>query len=74
MIKKILRDHLASILAILAIIFLATIAVAYVWGISYLIFDINEINGHATTNTQVPQFNLSAAAQLNYRGTLQQPQ
>src|ERR1700722_20217544 len=63
--KKILRNHSTSVLAVLAFIFLGAIIAAYTWGISYLIFDINEANDSATSTAQAPQFNLSAAAQLD---------
>jgi len=66
--KKILRNHSTSVLAVLALIFLGAIAASYVWGITYLIFDINEANGRVTPNGQIPQFNLDGAAQLDYRG------
>jgi hypothetical protein len=65
--KKILRNHSILVLAVLAFIFLSAIIASYVWGITYLIFDINEANGRTATGMQIPQFNLDAAAQLNYR-------
>jgi len=66
--KKLLRNHSTSVLAVLASVFLAAVIVGYVWGISFLIFEVNKANENAAASAPPPQFDLSAAASLDYRG------
>lgn len=70
--KKILQNHLNSLLVVLAFIFLALIIGAFIWGVSDIVVQGNKAAKSDTTAAQTPGFDLSDAAKLNYRGTMTQ--
>lgn len=66
-----LRKKSFYLLVGLAIFFLAVVIGFYSWGIGYLVIAVNQANnGNPAGQTSPAQFNLDAAAKLDYRGTL----
>lgn len=68
--QKIFREHSVAVLATLVIVFLAVMIGYYTWGVGYLLTSENKVEKQNATQTQIPEFNLEAAAQLDYRGTM----
>lgn len=72
--KRFLRKHLEIALAVLAVIFVAAIIVAFTWGLNSVVGSVNgavNANGSGGANTS---FNLDAAKQLDLRGLVNQGQ
>ena len=71
--QNFLRKHINSFLAALALAFIAVIAAYFVWGIGFLISQINAATVvNPNGNGASAAFNLKDAAKIDYRGTLQQ--
>jgi hypothetical protein len=68
MIIKLLRNHFSIALIFLAIAFLVVIIGFYVWGIGYLATTVTQASVGKNAGASVLQFNLDAAAKLDYRG------
>ena len=68
MILRLLREHFFAVLALLAIAFLVATIGFYIWGIGYLAVAVGRANGGPAAGAAAQQFNLAAAAKLDYRG------
>ena len=65
-------QHVPGLLVILAMVFLAIIIGYFVWGIEYIVSESTKATKPPASANQIPSFNIPAAANLDYRGTLPQ--
>ena len=68
--KRFLKNYTNTLLAVLAVIFLAILIGYFVWGIGYVVSEVDKANASQIANTQISDFNISAAAALDYRGLM----
>jgi hypothetical protein len=56
----------------LTLVFLALTAASFIWGVSYVVMEINRADANQTATSQVTSFDLKDAAALNYHGMTSQ--
>lgn len=66
--KKILQRHVTTFLIGITAIFLVIIVGYFVWGIGYLLMEVDQANNGQASNAASQDFDLNAAARLDYRG------
>ncbi len=59
-----------DLLIFLVVVFLSVIIGYFIWGVGYIVQEVDKSNTANAGSGNAPGFNLSDAATLNYRGTL----
>jgi hypothetical protein len=68
--KNFLKNHMNTVLIVLVIVFLAIIVGYFIWGIGYVTSEVDKADDSQTATAQTFDFNLKAAAALDYRGLM----
>lgn len=71
--KKIFKKYLQQTLAAVALIFLGIVAAYYIWGITTISFDVNQVTTAIPANASSSVFDIQDAKNLNLKGLMTSP-
>ncbi len=66
--RNFFKKNTNVVLTSLAIFFLAIIVGYFAVGFSYIVTEVNDVNANRTPGSQISDFNINAAAALDYKG------
>jgi hypothetical protein len=68
--KKFLRNYANAVLTVFALVFFGIILGYFFWGVGVVIVNVQAASHVEPATQQLQNFNVSAAAGLNYKGVL----